>query len=218
MWLRYRRQLAAGEYDAVFASPSCRTFSEARLVRPGPPILREFAYPYGYPKSQAKQRGLSQGDFQKIREDNLLAERTAEACDYMRRQGSVYAVEQPYPWQGSVSMFDLDSFRRLRRKGGNLVVFDQCRFGGQTKKPTQVLYSGASFEQLQKSCNHEVAKHFDDEGNAYYSAHPTAVGQVNPDGSYKTKALVAYPPGLNAEIARIIAEVVRSNSLYRAPS
>ena len=66
VWLRYRRKLAAGEYDAVFASPPCRTFSEARLVRPGPAILRDLAYPYGYPRSQARQRGLSQGDFQKL--------------------------------------------------------------------------------------------------------------------------------------------------------
>ena len=188
------------------------------MVRPGPPVLRDHDYPYGFPKGQAAQRRLKQDDFNKIREDNLLAERTAEACEYMRLQGSIYAVEQPFPWQGSVSMFDLEPFKKLRRKGGDVVVFDQCCYSAPTKKPTQILYQGARFDQLEAVCNHEAVRQVDERGRKYYAAHPSAVRQQNPDGSYKTKALAAYPPDLNKQIARIIADAIRDRQWGQQPS
>ena len=73
VWLRYSRRLQQNEYVAVFASPPCRTFSEARIVRIGPPVLRDHEHPYAFPKAQGARRGISPQDFKKVREDNLLA-------------------------------------------------------------------------------------------------------------------------------------------------
>ena len=211
-WLRYRKKLREGYYDAVFASPPCRTFSEARSVRPGPPVLRNHQFPYGFPRSQAAERGLSHGDITKIREDNLLAERTAEACRIIDAQCKPYAVEQPYPWQGGVCMFDLHSFRRLQSRGGQLVVFDQCRYDAPSTKPTQLLYKGASFGELEASCNHPKRQLWGKDGRSYMAAHPPVIQQQNPDGTYATKALAAYPPQLNFQIARIVSDALRNVS------
>ena len=35
------------------------------------------------------------------------------------------------------------------------MVFDQCRYGAPTRKPTQILYQGARFDQLEANCDHE---------------------------------------------------------------
>ena len=59
VWTRIKKVLADGVYDALFAAPPCRTFSEARRKWPAPPVLRTSEFPYGFPKKQAQQRGLS---------------------------------------------------------------------------------------------------------------------------------------------------------------
>jgi hypothetical protein len=119
VWERTRQRLRQGEFDFVFAGPPCRTFSEARAQRPGPPVLRSPEHPYGYPKSQAWQRGLHAHHFEQIRVDNLLAERTAEACTIMLDSGGGFAVEHPRPWRqgtSSVTMFDFESFNMLVKR------------------------------------------------------------------------------------------------------
>ena len=57
VWLRIKNKLLAGIYIFMFASPPCRSFSAARGAGPGPPVLRDADYVYGYPKSQT-WRGL----------------------------------------------------------------------------------------------------------------------------------------------------------------
>ena len=94
VWTRIKQRLVSGDFSFVFAGPPCRTFSDARLSRPGPPALRSQEFLYGFPKSQAKKHGLLPKHFEQIRTDNLLAERTAEACAIMHHAGHGYAVEQ----------------------------------------------------------------------------------------------------------------------------
>ena len=40
VWTRIKQRLVSGDFSFVFAGPPCRTFSDARLSRPGPPALR----------------------------------------------------------------------------------------------------------------------------------------------------------------------------------
>ena len=76
----------------------------------------------GFPKSQAKLQGLRPEHFEQIRIDNLLAERTAEACTIMHQCGHGYAVEQPLGTKtSSVSMFDLQCFNELKELGLSLI-------------------------------------------------------------------------------------------------
>ena len=98
----------------------------------------------------------------------MLAERTAEACSIMVSQGKPYAVERPLPWQGGVSMFHLLPLKSLVRRGGQIARFHQCRYDSATAKPTQVLYSGAAFEQLERFCNHPKVQQRNTEGALYW--------------------------------------------------
>ena len=207
-WGRIRQDLESGVYVALFAAPPCRTFSEVRSIQPGPPPLRDKAHPYGFPKSQAKQRGISDADLVKTREDNLLAERTAEACFILHQQGGAYGVEQPFPWRFGFSMFDLDSFKRLEDMGARRVVFDQCPYGGEAKKPTHVLYYGAAFASLRAECNHPVVTQYNSDGTSYRAPHPMAVGR-DESGEFCTKRLAAYPTRLNRKIAKILSQYCR---------
>ena len=197
-WQRMLKDINSGVYQFLFASPPCRTFSEFRSEPGGPPVLRDHDWPYGYPKSQAYYRGLSRSDFDKLREDNLLADRVAQACSGIAAQGGVYAVEQPHPWKGSVRMFDLESFVRLLQSGAQVVLFDQCMYGQRTTKPTEVLYWLAGFDKLQARCNHK-------------ERHAPVVGLTDEAGVYLTKRLAAYPALLNKSIVGIIAEALEQN-------
>jgi len=117
VWTRLRQRLLNGDFSFVFAGPPCRTFSDARLQRPGPPVLRNQEFIYGFPKSQARRRGLRPEHFEQIRIDNLLAERTAEACIIMHDVGFGYAVEQPWGSKAlSISMFDLECFVEFKTR------------------------------------------------------------------------------------------------------
>ena len=216
VWSRLRAKLQAGRYTFLFAGPPCRTFSLARLVRPGPPPLRDRAHPYGFPRAQARDRGLRPADFEKIRMDNLLAIRTAEACAILHDLGYGYAVEQPAPWgrraSQAASMFDLQPFADLRGRGARVVVFDQCAYGAQTRKPTQLLYHGADFQQLEARCRHPVVRQQLASGKEVWAAHPPCVGVAPGTGQFATAALAAYPKKLNEDLANIIADYLLAGS------
>jgi len=202
VWTRIRHRLANGEFSFVFAGPPCRTFSDARLQRPGPPVLRDHEFLYGFPKAQAKQRGLHPEHFEQIRMDNLLAERTAEACNLMHHCGYGYAVEQPRGSKDlSISMFDLQCFIELKNLGAKHVDFDQCMFGAQSTKPTRFLYWNGRFDTMACKCDHprtlEIAP-------GKWTSHPAVVGIKDHEGKFRTHSLAAYPDKLNKWVAAII--------------
>ena len=210
VWNRLKAVLAAGYYHFVFAGPPCRTFSLARHVRPGPPPLRDRQHPYGFPKSQAKARGITPGDFEKLRLDNLLAVRTAEACTIMADMGRGFAVEQPALWgdrsKDAATMFDLDPFAALQKRGAKIMVLDQCMYGAETTKPTQLLYFNGRFDRLEASCNHPTVLWQQPKGRDIWARHRPCVGTKTAAGHYATSALAAYPKDLNKRLAEVIAE------------
>ena len=110
--------------------------------------------------------------------------------------GGGYAVEQPHPWKGSVSMFDLESFKRLRKSHALSVTFDQCMYGQDTRKPTRIIFYRAHFEKLCIRCDH-------------VEGHESVVGCRDDKGEYLTKRLAAYPFELNCAICRIIVEALK---------
>jgi hypothetical protein len=193
VWGRIKDRLQSGVFDFVFAGPPCRSFSASRNFGPGPPVLRDADHPYGFPKSSMLGRGLMPHHFEQIRLDNLLAERSAEACDIMDSLGNGFGVEQPIPWRGAVSMFQFECFLNLVGKGAKVVEFDQCMFGALTRKPTQILYGNSDFSFLEARCNHDGVEQWDEHGRAYVAPHPSLVGKKGKDGAYLTSNLAAYP-------------------------
>ena len=207
VWLRIKSKLLAGIYVFMFASPPCRTFSAARGAGPGPPVLRDADHLYGYPKSQT-WRGLGHHHHERIREDNLLAERTAEACDIMDSWDRGYAVEQPYPWGKAVSMFDFDSFEKLKAAGAKIVRFDQCMHEAPCTKPTIILHKNSDFSSLEAYCNHQAVRQTRSDGSYYMAPHPSYVGKKDKNGKYLTSYLSAYPAKLNCKLATIINRTI----------
>jgi len=200
VWTRIKQRLVSGDFSFVFAGPPCRTFSDARLSRPGPPALRSQEFLYGFPKSQAKTHGLLPKHFEQIRTDNLLAERTAEACAIMHHAGHGYAVEQPLGYKsGSVSMFDLHCFSELKERGARYVDFHQCMFGAGSIKPTRFLYWNGRFDLLESQCDHPRTIQI----GQRWVAHQPLSGR-DEHGAFKTKAASAYPDRLNMWLASII--------------
>lgn len=206
-WLRIKGRVRSGYYLLVFASPPCRSFSASRSSGPGPPVLRDAEHIYGFPKSQT-WRKLGHHHFERIREDNLFAERTAEACADMDSLGRPYAVEQPEPWGAAVTMFGFDSFKELLAGGALIVKFDQCPYGAPCKKPTAVLYKGGDFHSLQAKCGHPAVEQQANDGSIYWAAHPSFVGKKDNAGVYLTSSLSAYPAKLNCAAAAIINKAI----------
>ena len=123
------------------------------------------------------------------------AETASEACKLIAASGGGYAVEQSYPWKGSVRMFDLEAYKELLSSQARLVKFDQCMYEQVSTKPTEFLYHGGDFGKLAARCKHE-------------GGHPSIVGCLDESGNYLTKQLGAYPPLLNIVIADTIADAV----------
>ena len=103
-------------------------------------------------------------------------------------------------------MFDLDPFVTLQKNGAKIVVFDQCRCGAETTKPTQLLYHNARFDRLKARCNHPAVLWQQPQGKEVWAPQRPCVGTKTVAGHYATSALSAYPKGLNVAIAGIIAE------------
>ena len=120
-------------------------------------MLRDKRFLYGYPKSHGWWRKLKHHHYEQVRIDNLLAERTAEACSIMQSLGRGFATEQPSPLYGSVSMFEFDSFKDIIAKGGKIVYFDQCMHGAPTRKRTMVLHDNCDFSSLEATYNHPAS-------------------------------------------------------------
>lgn len=209
VWERLKVRIKNGEFSFKFSGPPCRTFSASRAHQPGPPVLRDGEHIYGFPKSQ-RRRGLEPRHYEQIRCDNLLAERVAEACFLMHEQGLGYAVEQPTPFNGAVTMFAFESFKILLRLGARMVYFDQCMYNGLTKKPTSVLFGNSEFKSLAARCNHLDELQFRKDGSTYWAPHPNFVGKKKPDGTYATQDLAAYPGKLNCSFATNINASIRN--------
>ena len=213
VWARIRARIWAGEFDFTFAGPPCRSFSESRSYGPGPPVVRDSDHLYGFPKSQARERGLGPKDFEQIRTDNLFAERAAEACSIMDSWGRGYGVEQPTPWRSAVTMFSFECFQKLIAAGAKMVYFDQCMYDGPTRKPTTILYKNVDFSGLAVQCNHPKVEQWDNKGHKYMAAHPSYVGKKDSSGAFITGSLSAYPTKLNVRLATLINEtIIHGNS------
>ena len=128
----------------------------------------------------------------------------------MHEQGLGYAVEQPTPFNGAVTMFAFESFKILLRLGARMVYFDQCMYNGLTKKPTSVLFGNSEFKSLAAQCNHLDELQFRKDGSSYWAPHPNFVGKKKPDGTYATQDLAAYPGKLNCSFATNINASIRN--------
>ena len=107
-------------------------------------------------------------------------------------------------------MFKLDEFVKLAALPGVWHVdFHQCRWSGETTKPTRVLYFGVDLSELELRCNHPP-QWWDYwtprwEKKWTFAPHPPLAGRVRDNGDFATKAAAAYPAPMNKACADKIA-------------
>ena len=146
------------------------------------------------------RRELEACHYEQIRCDNLLAERVAEACLLMREQGLGYAVEQPTPFNGAVTMFNFDSFRVLLRMGSRLVYFDQCMYdlcpphlpasaGVRIRKSTRLRTNMDSLCKLHLKCD-KCHEHFHCLGHVKVQGRGVSVARTA--GTYPVKLCLVW--------------------------
>ena len=151
-------------------------------------------------------RNLEQRYKEQVRTGNLFIHRTAEAARAIHLLGGGFAIENPPPHDGNVSLWDLDIIVKLEKDTqASSVDFDQCPYGAESQKPTRIMYKSGDFFVLELQCNHPVRDWKDDRGRPYRARHPPLVGRWLPDGRRATKAAAAYPGDLNEGIAYCIA-------------
>ena len=77
---------------------------------------------------------------EQVRLGTFYALKTAEAATAAHSRGIPWAIENPEPWEGHISMWLLPGFMALASLPGvQTVNFDQCTIGAETAKPTRVL-------------------------------------------------------------------------------
>ena len=134
LWEIILNGIRTGQVKALWFGTPCTTFSRAREVRPGPPPLRDLDHPYG-------QFSLTLQQHEQVRLGTFYALKTAEAATEAHSRGIPFAIENPGPWEGHISMFVLPEFVALASfPGVQAVNLDQCMVGAETTKPTRVLY------------------------------------------------------------------------------
>ena len=106
-------------------------------------------------------------------------------------------------------MFSSGSFQNLISKGAQIINFDQCMYGGLSKKPTALLFGDSDCASLVAACTHPPVKQVNDQGRRYMAPHPSFVGRKDKNGKYLTESLAAYSAELNCKFATIINKVPR---------
>ena len=208
LWETIFSDIRQGKVLAIWFGTPCTTFSKAREVRPGPPPLRDLNHPYGFPKTR-----LRPDLFEQLRLGNFFALKTAELATLAHQLGVPFAIENPEPWEGYMSMFKLPEFIRLAALPGvRITNFDQCTVGGHTAKPTRLLFFKLDLSPLCERCSHPKQwwQYRDWKGKLQwrFSPHPPLVNCVGEDGRPATSAAAVYPKGLNQAIAQALHSAV----------
>ena len=217
LWEIVLNDICTGQVKALWFGTPCTTFSRAREVRPGPPPLRDLDHPYGLPKSS-----LTLQQHEQVRLGTFYALKTTEAATEAHSRGIPFAIENPEPWEGHLSMFVLPEIMALASLPGvQAVNFDQCMVGAETTKPTRVLYYKVPLSSLQKRCHRPKQwwefRDWRGKSQRWLGAHPPLARRAGEDGTPATAAAAVYPAELNRIIRQCVgARGVCSSHMGRA--
>ena len=215
------------EYEGRLLSPPCGTFSAARRKGDsGPQPLRSSDGPgrYGLPNLRPAEK-------EKVRVGNVLAIRSSRVCKRSHETKKPWMLEQPHHRKdkGKTSMFTLDEFVELLELDGVIkYTFDQCRFGAQWEKTTDLLSNIPGLEQFNQRCNHpKKSWTIPWSGEVVWAAHPPLKGRQlaipseewgphmlrweEPQGEYLTRQAAAYPCAMNQALATSLAAAVKAS-------
>ena len=201
-------------YQASLWSPPCSTFSVARHLPGGPPVLRGHTGVDLYGLANLKP-----ADKERVRTGTLLAVRAAQGIKAQRNLGCPWILESPAPRPHCASVFSLPEITSACGTEVFVRDFVQCELGAASMKPTQLRSSFKLPDGLMDRCSHpsrwwKLPPH----GDWIQAAHPPLRGRhraVSPrsqggerSDQFLTKAAAAYPDMLNAFLAAALVNQI----------
>ena len=206
------------EFDAYLITPPCCTFTAARSAgRKGPKPLRGIQG-----KDRYGLKGLKLHDVTKVKEGTLLACRGAKVASFAHRRNKPWIIEQPHWRPGNTSMYMLDEYMDLSLMDGVAFhTFDQCMFGVEFEKKTDLLSNIDHMECFECLCSHPRQMWVIPwNGERCYSSHPPLKGKQigipeslwspsmlknqEPEGDFLTRKTAAYTSQMNKQLAEVL--------------
>ena len=129
-----------------------------------------------------------------------------------------FGLENPEP-TNEVSLFNMPSIVKAKNLAASTkdVGFDQCRFGGKSRKPTRIMAYRLNLRDLKdKRCDHPMQTFKDEQGREYQAAHERVASRKvkGEEGKeqWASKELATYAPRLCEVLAKAIAQVRTSRA------
>ena len=215
LWDELLGQIRSNQFDVVFMSPPCNTWSRVRFQwqrHPGPRPVRNAVWPLGFPWLNAKQREI-------VEFANYFVQQTIQACRAAASVGSYFLVEHPEDLgavgnERPASVWQLDEMRQMvvDTKATTWAVF-QCQYGGLSPKPMRFV----SNIPHAKSLKYAKWQSFTHVGQ-YIGPLPFKCGHKwhvkkligkSKDGKFQTGPSASYPAGLCKFFAELISSILR---------
>ena len=204
-WLRLLNKVRRHEFNIIFMSPPCSTFSRATFAnRAGPPPLRNSDWPEGFP-------WLSGALKVKAETGTALVRRALSMAVLASAENIPWLIEHPeflgataagtpasiWTWEEAVQVF--------RSTQAASVAFHQCAFGAQHRKPTRVAGTWyglrtlgvAGWPRLDRSQHYRGPL-----ARSCGHTHAPLIG-TDAEGHFATGPSAAYPPGLCKALASL---------------
>ncbi len=207
------KRIERGEFDAVICTPPCSTWSRVRAANfRGPPPLRDFNYPWGYPWVKKKfALELELGNVLvrftiRVVEAATARSTTLVLAEHPEDLGTVVREEDRAVLRPA-SIWQLEEVRNLVRQGLETVGINQCCWGTAWRKPTRLLTNAAAIKRwgpigwptfddkgfyegpLQQTCSCQIT---------------TSLAKKSNEEIFRTTGTSIYPPKLDEAIADAI--------------
>ena len=216
LWDELLEQIRSGQFDVIFMSPPCNTWSRVRFQWqrfPGPRPVRNASWPMGFPWLSVKQK-------EQVEFANYFVSQTIQACYAADASRTKFLVEHPEDLgavgrERPASVWQLDEMRQMVLDTGatTWAVF-QCQYGGLTPKPTRFVSTILEAKKTKYNKWPSFSKDGQYLGPLPYSCghrwHVKKLIGKSKDGRFQTGPSAAYPPGLCMFLAQLIASVLRN--------
>ena len=214
------RRIRAKEFDAVICTPPCSTWSRVRAANMrGPPPLRDFAYPWGYPWVKKKYE-------EELKLGNILVIFTIKVVETVEEVGYIFLLVEHPEDLGTVvreedravlrpaSIWQLQELRKAVGRTIFSVAINQCCWGTPWRKPTRLLSNSKKI----KAWGPIGWPQFDEEGfyvgplqqSCGCKITTTLAKKDNSEG-FRTTGTSVYPPRLDEAIAEAIISYCKDN-------
>ncbi len=208
-------RIASGEFSAIICTPPCSTWSRVRAANfRGPPPIRDYNYPWGYPWVKKKfEIELDLG--------NILVKFTIEVVQVAMRCGGLFILVEHPEDLGSVireedgaqlrpaSIWQLEELRQLREGLLETVAINQCCWGAPWRKPTRLLTTSEKIKQWGPKGWPLFDEHGFYEGPLRQECQckvTISLAKKTNDEKFRTSGTAVYPQKLDKAIAQAIVE------------